>query len=283
DPSHGGRERRRWPLAAAVAALALAAVAGGVAVAGNMGSANPDPAAASTAGVVAPTASAPLTVTPSLAVSTSASVPPSAPAPPAPSGTATPPSSGDWRTFTSTDGQVSFNHPAAWNVSAPAGAGGPGAVDVDVANEAGMVVASLHLGPAGGLGGACQGSVPYAVLDSVEVDLPHQPSKGSVTPRFAFRAIQETDRVLASFGLTDTPAGQNGTTCMFYNVIIGAPGTPTYTFADTFQVRTGDTEEVPNRQGAKAFASMDAARAYMQTPEYLNAKRMITSLKISAG
>ena len=36
-------------------------------------------------------------------------------------------------------------------------------------------------------------------------------------------------------------------------------------------------------QGRQDFASLDAARAYMQTPEYLNAKRMITSLKINAG
>ena len=37
------------------------------------------------------------------------------------------------------------------------------------------------------------------------------------------------------------------------------------------------------RKGAKTFPSLDAARAYMQTPEYLNAKRMITSLKINEG
>jgi hypothetical protein len=156
-------------------------------------------------------------------------------------------------------------------------------VDVDVSDEAAVVVASLHLGPAGGLGGACQGSVPYTVLDSVEVDLPYQPSKGSVTPRFAFRALQEADRVTASYGLTSTPAGQGGTTCMFYNVVNGPAETPMYTFADAFQVRAGDPEEIPGRKGAKAFPSMDAARAYMETSEYLNAKRMISSLKISAG
>ena len=144
-----------------------------------------------------------------------------------------------------------------------------------------MVVASLHVGPSGGLGGACQGAVPYTVLDSVEVNLPHQPAKGSVTPRFAFRALQEPDRVTASFGLTDTPAGQNGTTCMFYNVVTGPPEWPLYSFADAFEVRPGDTEDDPKRKGAKTFPSMDAARAYMQTPEYLNAKRMITSLKIN--
>jgi hypothetical protein len=191
------------------------------------------------------------------------------------------PSAGAWRTFSSADARVSFDYPASWRVSNVAG--GVGGVDVDVANEAGVVVASLHLGPSGGLGGACQGEVPYTVLDSVEVDLPHQASKGSVTPRFAFRALQEKSRVTASFGLTDRPAGQGGTTCMFYNVVIGPADPPMYSFGDAFQVRAGDVENDPMRKGAKAFPSLDAARAYMATPEYLNAKRMITSLKINEG
>ena len=277
--------RRRWPWVVAIVVLAAAAAAGGIAVAGNLGSPAPPPAA--TAGVVAPTASAATTTAPPPTVATSAPVPPPIVAP-ASSNAATPtptptPSIGAWRTFTSADGKVSFEHPATWTVVTPAGAFGPGAVDVDVANEAGVVVASLHLGPYGGLGGACQGAVPYTVLDVVEVDLPYQPAKGSVTPRFAFRALQEKDRVTASFGLTSTVAGQDGTTCMFYNVVNGPAETPMYSFADAFQVNAGGTEEVANRQGAKTFASLDAARAYMQTSEYLNAKRMITSLKITAG
>uniref|UniRef100_UPI00046260C6 hypothetical protein n=1 Tax=Arthrobacter sp. TB 26 TaxID=494420 RepID=UPI00046260C6 len=192
-------------------------------------------------------------------------------------------SSAAWRTFTSPDGKVSFDYPGSWSVSAPAGAAGSGDVDVDVADESAVVVASLHLGPYGGLGGACQGAVPYTVLDVVEVALPYQPSKGSVTPRFAFRALQETGGVTASYGLTSTLAGRDGTTCMFYNVVNGPPESPMYSFADAFQVSVGGPEEVPNRKGAKTFPSMDAARAYMQTPEYVNAKRMITSLKFSAG
>jgi hypothetical protein len=220
-----------------------------------------------------------MSATPPSAVATSASVSPSSSATSAP---ATPaPAAGAWRTFTSADSKVSFDYPASWRVS-DAG-GGSGGVDVDVANEAALVVASLHLGPSGGLGGACQGDVPYTVLDSAEVDLPHQPAKGAVTPRFAFRALQEPNRVTASFGLTDTPAGRNGSTCMFYNVVTGPPEWPMFSFADAFQVRAGGSEDDPMHKGAKTFPSLDAARAYMQTPEYLNAKRMITSLKIKEG
>lgn len=270
--------RRRWPWVAGIAVLAGAAVTAGMLLAGNLASA-PTPAGTA-GGVVAPTASGALTTAPSPTVATSVAVPPPATAAATPSST---PAPDEWRTYTSSNGKVSFEHPGSWSVAAPQGASGSGDVDVDVADEAGMVVASLHLGPAGGLGGACQGEVPYSVLDSVEVDLPYQPSKGSVTPRFAFRALQETDRVTASYGLTSTPAGQNGATCMFYNMVIGPAEIPMYTFADAFQVRAGDPEEIPGRKGAKSFPSMDAARAYMATPEYLNAKRMITSLRINAG
>ena len=271
--------RRRWPLAAAVVIVALAAVAGGVAVAGNFRSADPAPAAASTAAVATSTESAAVTTPPSPTVAASESATPSASATSAP---ATPaPSPGTWRTFTGPDAKVSFEYPATWRVSDTSG--GAGGVNVDVANEAGVVVASLNFGPSGGMGGACQGAVPYTVLDSAEVNLPYQPSKGSVTPRFAFRALQEVDHVTASYGLTSTLAGQKGTTCMFYNVVNGPADPPLYSFADAFLVRVGDSEDDPMRKGAKTFPSMDAARAYMQTPEYLNAKRMITSLKINEG
>ena len=287
EPSDNSGTRRRWPWAAALVALALAAVGGGVAVAGNMRPAERAPAAASAPAVTASTASAEATATPSPTASKSA--PASVPSPtvttaaPATSAPATPaPATVAWRTFTSADKKISFEYPATWRVTDTSG--GAGAVNVDVANEAAVVVASLHYGPSGGIGGACQNPVPYTVLDVVEVNLPYQPSKGSVTPRFAFRALQEPGHVTASYGLTSTVAGQNGTSCMFYNVVNGPSESPLYSFADTFQVNSGSSaQEDPKRKGAKTFPTMDAARAYMQSPEYLNAKRMITSLKINAG
>lgn len=280
EPANDGGARRRWPWAAAIVALALAVVGAGVAVAGNMRPAGEASGPASSA-VTAPSASAlhtttspagPESATPS-ATTTTAVPTTSAPATSAPAAE-------DWRTFTSSDSKVSFEYPATWRVTDTSAAGG---VDVDVANEDAVVVASLHVGPSGGLGGACQGPVPYAVLDSVEVNLPYQPSKGSVTPRFAFRALQEAGRVTASYGLTSTVAGQNGKTCMFYNVVDGPAESPLYFFADAVQVNVGSKEEDPKRKGAKTFPTMEAARAYMDSPEYRNAKRMITSLKINEG
>ncbi len=148
----------------------------------------------------------------------------------------------------------------------------------------GLIVASLHYGPSGGIGGACRGPVPYTVLDSTVLDLPYNTSAAdTITPRFTFRALQEPDRVTASYGLTSSVAGKDGTSCMFYNVVSGPAEAPLYSFADAFQVNAGAPMNSGARKGAKTFPTMDAARAYMQTPEYLNAKRMITSLKIAAA
>ncbi|MET4096494.1 hypothetical protein [Arthrobacter sp. UYCu712] len=271
DSAAEAATRRRWPRVAVFVAIAAAAVTGGMLAAGNLGSA-PGPAD-SAGGVTPPTAFASMTVTPTPSVAPSVSVPAPAAA-----------LAGEWRTFTSAGGKVTFEYPAAWNVASPPGAAGAAAVDVDVSDAAGTVVASLHYGPAGGIGGACENPVPYSVLDSMELQLPYNPAAaGTITPRFTFRALQEPASVTASYGITSSAAGRDGKTCMFYNVVSGPAESPLYSFADAFQVNAGGTAENGNRKGAKSFGSLDEARAYMQTSEYLNAKRMITSLKIKAG
>jgi hypothetical protein len=270
------RKRRRTRVAG-VLVIAAVAVTAGVLAATNLGSVNSVPAAATSDSAVAPTASATSTATPapSLAPSPSGSVPPAAaPVPPAE----------EWQTFTSAGGKITFDYPAEWRVAAPTGAAGSPAVDVDVSNADGTIVASLHYGPSGGIGGACQGAVPYTVLDSVELALPYNTSAAdTIMPRFVFRALQERDRVTASYGITSSAAGKDGTSCMFYNVVSGPAESPLYSFADAFQVNAGGPEASGNRKGAKTFRSLEEVGAYMQAPEYLNAKRMITSLKINAG
>lgn len=261
------------PRKAALAALAVALLLGTAAC----GASSPGaPAAGTTAAPPPPatgTATAPASATagqasPSAAATTSAS--------PAPD---------KWQTYSSADGKVSFDYPAGWTAAEPAGAAGAPDVDVDVADAAGVVVASLHYGPSGtGLGGSCQNPVPYSVLDSVELALPYNTSAAdTITPRFVFRALQEPDRVIASYGITGSMAGKDGKSCMFYNVVSGPAESPFYSFADDFQVNTGGSQPTGNRKGAKPFPSLEAAKAYMQTLEYVNAKRMITSLKIKGS
>lgn len=272
------RQRRRSARLGGILTLAAVAVTAGLLVATNLGSVTTAPApAGSSPTVVAPTAAPTQTSTavPGVTPSVGASAP--VPTPPA-----TAPA--EWRTFVSAAGKISFEYPAQWTVAVLPGAAGSSSVDVDVSNADGAAVASLHYGPSGGIGGMCQGPVPYTVLDSVELALPYNPSAADViSPRFAFRALQEAGHVTASYGITSSAAGNDGKSCMFYNVVSGPPEAPLYSFADAFQVNAGAPAENGTRSGAKTFPSMEAARAYMLTPEYLDAKRMITSLKIKEG
>ena len=259
-------------MATLAAALLLGATACGASSAGSPAAGTTAPAATASA---TETATETATATPSQASSSAASTTSAAPAP----------EPDKWQTYTSTDGKVSFDYPAGWTLATPAGLGAAPNIDVDVSDAAGMVVASLHYGPSGtGLGGACQNPVPYSVLDSMELSLPYNTAAAdTITPRFAFRALLEAGRVTASYGIAGRVAGKDGKSCMFYNVVSGPAESPFYYFADSVQVNSGGSEQNGNYKGAKTFPSLDAAKAYMQTPEYVNAKRMITSLKISAS
>jgi hypothetical protein len=265
------------PRKAALAALAVALLFGTAAC----GASSPGAPAAGTTSAPAP----PATGTATASASASASATAGQASASAAATTSAAPAPDKWQTYSSAGGKVSFDYPAGWTVAAPAGAAGAPDVDVDVSDAAGVVVASLHYGPSGtGLGGSCQNPVPYSVLDSVELPLPYNTAAAdTITPRFVFRALQEPDRVTASYGITGSLAGKDGKSCMFYNVVSGPAESPFYSFADDFQVNAGGSQPTGNRKGAKTFPSLDAAKAYMQTPEYMNAKRMITSLKIKGS
>jgi hypothetical protein len=195
--------------------------------------------------------------------------------------TASAPPAQAWKRFVSADGSISFEFPAEWSVQQPQTTNPDyPAVDAVVKDQTGKQMASLHFGAPGGIGGGCANRVPYAVLDSVELALPYNAAASDViTPRFTFRALLEGDKVTASYGITSSTAGVDGKSCMFYNVVSGPTESQLYSFADTFQVNAGSA----GTANTKTFGSLEEARAYMQTPEYLNVKRMITSLAIKTG
>jgi hypothetical protein len=274
-PTLAGRRQRRAK-AAGLFVVAAAAVTAGVLLTINLSpvTEGPQPAATSTAKVSPGPTSSP---TPTMAPTSGATPSPASAAP----ATAVPvPPADAWRTYTSADGKVSFDHPGDWQVlPKPFNPEYP-AVALDVQDHEGKRVASLHYGASGGIGGACAAPVPYSVLDSVELALPYNTSVPDViTPRFAYRVLLEADRVTASYGITSSTAGKDGKSCMFYNMVNGPMESPLYSFADNFQVSAGDTQT----EGVKTFRTLDEARAYTLTPEYIKAKRMIMSLKIQGG
>ena len=273
-PAQHTERRKHRAKVAGVLAVAAAAVAAGVLLTMNLGPLATAPSPATTA--TAETATLPAADTPP----TSAPSPTATPAPePAAPAAAVPPAD-EWVTYTSADGKVSFDHPVDWTVLPTPGNPEYPAINLDVNDKEGKRVASLHYGASGGIGGACASPVPYEVLDSVELPLPYNASAADViAPRFAYRVLLEADRVTASLGITSSPAGKDGKACMFYNVVSGPAESTLYSFADNFQVSAGDTQSTNSR----IFSSLNEARAFMLTQEYINAKRMLMSLQIRSG
>lgn len=279
------QSKRRTAIRTGVAGLAAAAVVTLAVVAGNMGTLNspaPAPAASNTASDAAPSPS------PSASRTADAATAPASPS--AAVAPTTAPSSGPaslpvaaWQTFSSANGKVAFDHPAGWTVVPLSGDGVGNVVKLQVTDSAGKPVADLVYGDTGGaLGGACSSEPrPYTVLDAVEMPLPYNAGASNVSPRFTFRAVETGSGVNASFGLTSSTAGSDGRSCMFYNVVNGPQESPVYMFADSLQVNSAPSPG--GASGVKSFSSLAEAQTYMQTPAYVDAKRMITSLTITAG
>lgn len=134
-----------------------------------------------------------------------------------------------------------------------------------------------------GLGGACTGA--YEDLDPQELDsqplglVGYVPAAQDASlppltpPHFAYRASQLDGRVVTSIGVDNqTPP----TYCFYYNLL--ATETGSVLFADRLQVSSapaGDPADEP-----REFATMDEARAFMQTEEYRTLKRIFTSLQL---
>ena len=271
-PSNDAGTRRRWPWAAAVVALAVAAVAGGVAVAGNMGSADLAPAG-STAGVMAPTASAAMTTTPSPAVAKSASVPPSASASAAPTtdGAVAGPTTGR---YVSTSAGASFVLPDGWTVeeSTVRPVDYPG-TRVIVFNEARMQVAELYHGATGGVGGGC-GPGPYTMTELDTAPVLDKPWATAGGVRFSYRVLDmraDGGAFDYQIGLVDSVSGQLKDSCLMYSFVAGAPQ-GTLSFAN--RVAQSPAHDDP------IFNSMAEAKDYMLTPEYRKLKAMILSLEM---
>lgn len=74
------------------------------------------------------------------------------------------PPSSDWRTFTTSDGQLSFDYPAAWTVKDPAGEAPLSGEFVDVVNAAGKQMAALRTNVV--TGSECTEKYPQEIFDS---------------------------------------------------------------------------------------------------------------------
>lgn len=234
-------------------------------------------AAAVTAGILVATNLGPLTSS----TSPAGTVPPSesTAATPGPTRTRTPsPAAAAWTSFTDGTGQATFEHPAGWTLSEAPQKTDVGAFNtVEVRNPAGKTMATLSLAYDGAGGPACPEPKPFAMLDSVVLDIPQKASKLREFPRgpsaFVFRVIQ-SDKVYGSMALTDIPQSPGTVTCGLDNMILAPDDVPFVHFGDSLWL------EASGRAAALTFDSLAEAKAYMKTQEYQDVKKMLVSLEL---
>lgn len=155
---------------------------------------------------------------------------------------ATAPASAAWANYTTADGQLTFEHPAAWSVRDPAGElpEGGGAF-AEVTNQAGKPLATLRTNMA--TGSTCLERFPYEVMESEELPL------------------------LAQGG----PAPTSDSACAIFHLFTWPPT------AAMFGAFYNPANNVT--PGAESLPYLEQAKKYAETPEYRDIKRMITSLR----
>jgi hypothetical protein len=216
-----------------------------------------------------PTASPSPTVT-SAATGTTTAVPTASVSP---SATGTAPASAAWTAYTTADGQLTFEHPAAWSVRDPAGElpEGGGAF-AEVTNQAGRPLATLRTNMA--TGSTCLERFPYEVLESEELPLLAQ---GGPAPWFVFEtrgngaAPGPADTPAAAYGITSVPAPDGDSACAIFHFFTWPPT------AAMFGAFYNPGNNVT--PGAESLPYLEQAKKYAETAEYRDIKRMITSLR----
>lgn len=190
-----------------------------------------------------------------------------------PSATGTAPASAAWTAYTTADGQLTFEHPAAWSVRDPAGElpEGGGAF-AEVTNQAGKPLATLRTNMA--TGSTCLDRFPYEVLETQEMP---SLTQGGVAPWFVFEtrgndaAPGPADTPAAAYGITSVPAPDGDSACAIFHFFTWPPTAAM--FGAFYNPANNATP------GAESLPYLEQAKKYAETAEYRDIKRMITSLR----
>jgi hypothetical protein len=178
-----------------------------------------------------------------------------------------------WTTYTTADGQLTFDLPVAWSVRDPAGelAEGGGAF-AEITNQAGKPLATLRTNMA--TGSTCLERYPYSVLESQE--LPALTQNG-VPPRYVFEtrgdatAQGPANTPAAAYGITSVPAPTGDSACAIFHFFTWPPNAAM--FGAFYNPENNETP------GDPSLPYLEKAMKYAETPEYQDIKRMITSLQ----
>ena len=183
------------------------------------------------------------------------------------------PTSG-WKTFTTTDGGLSFDYPAGWTVKDPGGA--LGGEFVDVLNAEGKPMAGLRTNIV--TGSECVGKTPYEVYDSEPmVALAEGGGADGGVPRYVFESRGDdadpvaTQSTIAAYGITMVPEESGELACPMFHLFLWPPSGAF--FGGTYNPEHNQTP------GDPALPYLEKAELYASTPEYQDVRTMITSLR----
>ena len=190
-----------------------------------------------------------------------------------PSATGAPTVSAAWTKYTTADGQLTFDLPAAWTVRDPAGelAEGGGAF-AEVKNQAGKPLATLRTNMA--TGSTCTERYPYSILDSQEMTALTQ---NGAAPRYVFETRGNAedpgpaDTPGAAYGIVTGPVPTGDSACYMFHFFLWPPNSAMFgAFYDPANNVTPGDATLPY---------LEQAKRYVDTPEYRDIRRMITSLR----
>lgn len=190
-----------------------------------------------------------------------------------PSTAGAPTASAAWTKYTTADGQLTFDVPAAWTVTDPAGelAEGGGAF-AEVRNQAGKPLATLRTNMA--TGSTCTERYPYAILDSQEMPAL---TRNGMTPRYVFetRGNAENpgpaDTPEAAYGIVTGPVPTGDSACYMFHFFFWPPNSAM--FGAFYNPANNETP------GDATLPYLEQAKRYADTSEYRDIRRMITSLR----
>ena len=229
-------------------------------------------AAAVLAGCASP-AEAPATSSPPAATTTATSTAtptPSASPDTASSSPATTVPAG-WKTFTTSDGTLSFDYPDTWTIKDPADEPAEGGVAVDLVSDYGRTMATLRTNLV--TGAECTEKTPFMMYDSEPIPALAQ---GGVTPRFTYEGRTDpdpesgdpADSLSLAYGITSAPEPTGDTACPIAHFFTWPPSGAMFGGVyDPFDTTPGKPMHV------------DTPEVYMDTTEYKYVKQAITSLR----
>ena len=180
----------------------------------------------------------------------------------------TEPAPGTWVTYTTSDGSLSFDHPAGWTV-ADAPEPPPAGVSIAIGDATGRQLATLQTNLV--TGAVCPAELPHAQLDTEP--LPAL-SQGTATPRFVFEGRTDptvADPVAATtlaYGITSAPEPTGPGACPIAHFFSWPPSGAAFGgIYDPYLIYPGKPQHI------------DTPQAYMETQEYQDIRAMITSLR----